>query len=169
VFSSRLDQACLYGAGAAANEPLGVVNAPGTNLVPVTPPVTWDNVCDLRFISTNYDASPESFGFITSPTGRQTFEKTARFATAGTSIWDAVQNETEISKKVNDGRIFAGIWSYLCIATWGAGTDEFATDLIIDSVTSAYAGRVIITGSMYADCAVRWPALFSFTAAGSVP
>jgi HK97 family phage major capsid protein len=99
VFSSRLDQAALYGAGATSNEPLGVINTPGTNLVAVTPPVTWDNIADLRFASTNYDASSESFGFITNPTGRQAFEKTARFATAGTSIWDAVQNETEISKQ----------------------------------------------------------------------
>jgi HK97 family phage major capsid protein len=37
VFSSRLDQACLYGAGAASNEPLGVINASGTNLAPLSP------------------------------------------------------------------------------------------------------------------------------------
>jgi hypothetical protein len=169
VFSSRLDQTALYGAGTAANEPLGVVNTPGTNLVPVAAPVTWDNIADLRFASTNYDASTESFGFITSPAGRQAFEKTAKFAGGALSIWDTIKNETEISKQVNDSRIFAGIWNYLCVATWGAGTDEFATDLIVDSVTSAYAGRVIITGSMYCDVACRWPALLSYTAANAVP
>jgi HK97 family phage major capsid protein len=169
VFSSRLDQAALYGTGSSANQPLGVVSTPGTNSIAVTPPITWGNVCDMRFASTNYDASPEYFGFITSPTGRQTFEKTARFATVGTSIWDAISGETQISKQVTDGRIFSGIWNYLCIATWGAGTDDFAADLIIDKVTQALSGTVVITGSMYCDVAVRWPALFSYTAANAVP
>jgi hypothetical protein len=63
-----------------------------------------------------------------------------------------------VSKQVNDARVFAGIWNYLSIGTWGAGTDEFASDLVIDAVTQAVSGRVIVTGSMFADCAVRWPA-----------
>ena len=59
--------------------------------------------------------------------------------------------------------IFAGSWNYPVIGTWGAGTEEFATDLISDPFSQAHTGKVLITGSTDCDVAVRWPALFSYT------
>ena len=131
-------------------------------------PITWADVVNVRYMSTNYDASPESFGYIVAPGGRQTFETTFRASGSALTIFDAIRNEVEVSKQIGDGRVFAGIWNYLCVGTWGTGTEEFASDIIIDAVTQAISGRVIVTGSMFCDCAIRWPALFSYTAANAV-
>ena len=51
---------------------------------------------------------------------------------------------------------------------WGPGTKEFAADLIIDPFTQAQTGKVLITGSMYADVTIRFPSVFAFTAANAV-
>jgi hypothetical protein len=98
VFSSRLDQACLYGTGAANNQPQGVISTAGTNSVTVSSPIAWGDVANMRYMSTNADASPESFGFIVGPGGRQTFETTTRFPGNALTIWDAIRNECEVSK-----------------------------------------------------------------------
>ena len=131
--------------------------------------MSFANVANMRFQVTNFDADRSSFGLITSPVGRESFETIAKFTGGSISIWDAVEGETEISKQVNDNRIFAGLWSYAIVGTWGAGNEEFSSDLIIDNITQAVSGRVVITGSMYADVAIRWPAVFCYSNANAVP
>ena len=59
--------------------------------------LTPDAVLEGERFPTNADASPESFGFITSQLGRKTFETTTRFPGNALTIWDAVKNETEIT------------------------------------------------------------------------
>jgi hypothetical protein len=121
--------------------------------------------------ATDHDADGSTFGFISSPAGRRTFETTPKFtAGAALSVWDTIKNETEISKQVSDNRVFAGVWGYLVIATWGAGSDDgdFAVDLTIDPFTQATGGQILITASMFCDVGIRWPALFSFTDANVV-
>jgi hypothetical protein len=163
AFASVLDQACLYGRGVAQNEPLGVIRATGTQSVTTASPPVWADLAQMRFTVTNYDANRDSFGWITSPNGRRYFEKTQRFATGATSIWDSMTREAEISLEVSDDRLFAGLWSYLVIGYWMGDSSGPATDIIVDQFTRAERGEVIITGSCFVDCAVRWPQLFAFS------
>jgi len=169
AFASVLDQACLYGRGAAQNEPLGVINATGSQNVTVTSPPTWSDLVQMRYLTTNYDANRDSFGWITSPNGRRYFEKTQRFATGATSIWDSMVRESEISREVSDDRLFCGLWSYLTVGYWLGDSTGPATDIIVDQFSRAERGEVVITGSCFVDCAVRWPQLFGFTAATIFP
>jgi hypothetical protein len=70
----------------------------------------------------------------------------------------------------NGGRIFSGVWAYLTIAVWGGSSDEdFGVDVVVYPFSQAVSGKVVLTASLYCDCAVRWPALFSCTAANAVP
>jgi HK97 family phage major capsid protein len=152
--SSVLDQACLYGQGSAQNQPLGILNVRGANHVATSTPIVWADLAALRLASSDHDADSSEY-FITNPIGRKTFETTQRFTGSALTIRDSVKNETEFSKQLNDNRVFAGLWNYLVIATWGAGTDDFTVDLTIDPFSQATSGRVIITASMFCDVAVR--------------
>ena len=52
AFASQLDRACLYGAG-PPNESLGVINASGSQLVPVATPPVWNDLALMRYLSIN--------------------------------------------------------------------------------------------------------------------
>ncbi len=123
----------------------------------------------MRFAVINYDANRDWFGWITSPNGRRYLEPTARFAQGGTSLWDSMTREAELSLEVSDDRLFAGLWSYLVIGYWTGDSTGPATDLVIDQFSRAERGEVVITGSLFCDVAVRWPQLFGFTAATIFP
>jgi HK97 family phage major capsid protein len=82
AFASRLDQAALYGRGRAQNEPTGVVTATGS--VTTGNPPTWADVAEMRYVSTNYDANRDSFGWIINPKGRKYFESIPGLLVSGT-------------------------------------------------------------------------------------
>jgi hypothetical protein len=169
AFASVLDQAALYGTGVTGNQPLGVLNTTGTQAFTMTASPAWSDFATARFLVTNADVDRSSFGWITSPQGRKYLETTPRFATAGVSLWDAMKMEAEISKEVTDGRLFAGCWSYLTLAFWGGDSAGPATDLTVDGFTRARQAEVVVTGSLFCDVAVRWPAVFGFSAANVFP
>ena len=77
--------------------------------------------------------------------------------------------EAEISLEVTDGRLFAGCWSYLTLGFWGGDSSGPATDLTVDGFTRARQAEVVVTGTLFCDVAVRWPAVFGFSAANVFP
>jgi hypothetical protein len=108
VFGSRLDQACLLG-GSSPNEPTGIVNTPGCQLVSVASPPVWSDLSQMRFLATNFDINRDSFGWIVTPNGRRYFESTPRFASGSSaSIWDLMKTEAEVSLEVTDDQIWRG-------------------------------------------------------------
>ena len=120
----------------------------------------------LRLGSTNVNIDRSTFGFITNPSGRATFEKTAKFAGGAFSIWDTVKGETEISRQVNDNRVFGGVWAYMVLVTWGPDEEgTYAIDLTVDPYPQATTGKVVITASFFCDVCARWPVPFSFSPA----
>jgi hypothetical protein len=82
---------------------------------------------------------------------------------------DLLQKEAEISLKVNDDRIFAGVWAYLKIGYWVGDPSGPAADLVVDPYSRAEYGEVLITGSAYVDVAIRCPQLFAFSQADIFP
>jgi hypothetical protein len=169
AFASMIDQACLYGSGPASNQPTGVINASGAHSFAVASPPVWSDIAAARFAVTNYDADNSSFSWITSPSGRKFLESTARFATAGVSMWDPMKAEAEVSLEVNDKRLFGGLWSYLVIGFWAGDSAGPATDLVIDPYTLAKSGETIVTGSVFVDVGIRWPQLFGFSPPNTFP
>jgi hypothetical protein len=170
AFASVIDQSCLYGSGAANNQPVGVITATGSQNITVTNPPFWSDLTGLRYAATNYNADLSSFGRITNHKGRKYFESTPRFTNAAASMWDLMQREAEISLEVNDDRIFAGLWNYLLIGFWsGTDIDGPAVDLTVDPFFRAEYGETIITGDIFVDVAVRWPQLFAFSQASIFP
>ena len=69
AFASVLDQAALYGTGAANYQPLGVISTPGTNSVTTASPPTWADLANMRFLATNADVDRSSFGWVSNPQG----------------------------------------------------------------------------------------------------
>ena len=62
----------------------------------------WDDLEALRLAATNQSADLDSFGYITNQTVRKSLAITSPFNGGGSSIWDAVQSESEVSLEVND-------------------------------------------------------------------
>ena len=170
AFASVLDQAALYGTGAANYQSLGVISTAGTNSVTTASPPIWSDLTCMRYLVTNYDANRDSFGWITDPRGRKYFEGTPRFTNAAARMWDLMEKEAEITLEVSDDRIFAGLWNYLIIAYWWFGDASGpAADIVVDPFSRAEYSEVIITGSAFVDVAVRWPQLFAYSQANIFP
>ena len=129
----------------------------------------WADIANARYLVTDADVDRSSFGWITSPKGRKYLETTPRFTTAGISQWDAMAKEAEISKEVTDGRLFAGVWQYLTLGFWGGDSAGPAVDLVVDPYSRSKMAETIVTGSLFCDVAVRWPAVFGFSAANVFP
>jgi hypothetical protein len=123
----------------------------------------------MRYTATNADANRDWFGWITSPNGGRVLETTARFPTGPASVWDLLDPEAELSRKVSDDRLFCGLRNYLVVATWGGGSSGPAVDIVADPFTRAELSETISTGSCFCDCAVRRPALFAYSAANVFP
>jgi hypothetical protein len=169
AFASVLDQAALYGTGVTGNQPLGVLNTTGTQAFTMAASPAWADIANARYLVTDADVDRSSFGWITSPKGRKYLETTPRFTTAGISQWDAMAKEAEISKEVTDGRLFAGVWQYLTLGFWGGDSAGPAVDLVVDPYSRSKMAETIVTGSLFCDVAVRWPAVFGFSAANVFP
>jgi hypothetical protein len=168
AFASVSDQSALYGTGISNHQPSGVINTSGTNAVTTANPPICSDFAGMRYLSTNTDVDRSSFGWITSPHGRKYLESTPRFTNAA-SLWDLMQKEAELSRVVNDDRIFAGLWTYLTVGYWLGDASGPAADIVVDPFSKAEHREVIITGSGYVDVAVRWPALFSYSQANMFP
>jgi hypothetical protein len=169
AFGSVLDQSALYGVGVTGNQPLGVLNTTGTQAFTMAASPAWADIATARYLVTNADVDRSSFGWITSPKGRKYLETTPRFATAAATMWDGMAKEAEISLEVTDGRLFAGCWAYLVIGFWAGDSAGPATDLTVDAFTRARQAEIVVTGTMLCDIAVRWPAVFGFSAANVFP
>jgi hypothetical protein len=84
-------------------------------------------------------------------------------------MWDLMHKEAEISREVNDDRIFAAVWAYLTVAYWIGDASGPAAEILVDPYSRTELGEVIITGSAYVDVAVRWPQLFAYSQANIFP
>ena len=68
ALSSMVDRAVLYGQGAAANQPTGVINTSGTSQITCGVPPVWDDLEALRLAASNQNADLDSFGYISNQT-----------------------------------------------------------------------------------------------------
>jgi len=69
AFASVLDQAALYGAGPASNQPLGVLNTTGTQAFTMAASPAWADIANARYLVTNADVDRSSFGWINQSEG----------------------------------------------------------------------------------------------------
>jgi hypothetical protein len=165
ALSAKLDAACLYGIGGGV-EPQGILSTPGVNNVPfgaAGPGVSWAGLTEMRRICLDRDVSPDTYSLISSPNNEAALSLDEAWATSGPSALHALRYPSFFSKEVFDDRFFSGCFSYLVVGLWGGTAAQPGLDLIIDAFTGAMNSQVIITASLFCDCAVTWPAAFAFS------
>jgi hypothetical protein len=160
--ASYLDQVALYGGGAAANQPTGLINVPGV------PQNVAMNATDLHGSFCAVEAQIEAanvdmtnYGVIVSPAVRKILRSTPSSTGGSITTWSEIRGG-QSSPEVTDAKAFAGCWNNMTFCLWGRGVE-----LLIDPVTLALNDQIRIFASLLADVAVRYPAAFAVTAAVS--
>jgi Phage capsid family len=164
ALSAKLDAACLYGVGGV--EPTGILATPGVNVVAFGAPgpgVSWAGITEMRRVCLDRDIFPDSYALISSPNNEAALSLDEAWTTSGPSALHSLRYPSYFSKEVFDDRIFTGCFSYLVAGLWGGTAAQPGLDLIVDAFTGAMNSQVIITASLFCDCAITWPAAFAFS------
>jgi len=172
ALSAQLDAACLYGTGPANFQPLGVLLTPNVNAVPfpaAAPGSSWEGLNDMRLACLDHDVYPDSYGIISSPANENKLLMDVPFAGVGPSTWHSIPDPKFFSKQVSDNRFFTGAWAYLAIGLWGGTAETPGFDLVVDPFTRTRQGQILLTASLWCNCAVRWPEVFAFSQADPLP
>jgi hypothetical protein len=157
--ASYLDQCALYGGGAAAHQPTGLVNVPGVpQNVAIDPANLHPSFCKLEAQIEAADVSMDSYGVIVSPSTKQILRSTPSFPGGSITSWSELRNP-QSSPEVADAKAFSGCWNNMTFCLWGGGVE-----LLIDSTTLALNNQVRIFANLLCDVGVRYPATFAVTA-----
>lgn len=169
-FAVAFDLAGISGAGSASNEPTGILNTTGINVVALgtngaVP--TYDDMTALEEAVAIDDGDLASLGFLTTPEIRRLLRKTERAAGSG-MVWDRggmLDYPGEVSTSVpsnltkgtgtNLHAVLYGAWSQLVLAHLGA------VDVVVDPFTAAKQGLVEVASYLYCDIGVLHPVSFA--------
>jgi hypothetical protein len=169
--SSALDEACLYGSGAANFQPLGLLNVVGVNAITFPAAAigsSWEGLNDMRLACLDHDVYPDSYAIISSPTNEDRLLRDVPFDGIGPTVWHSLPDPKFFSREVNDNRFFTGCCSYMCIGLWGGTADQPGYDLVIDPYTRSQQGQIVCTASLWCNVVVRWPEVFAFSQADPI-
>lgn len=169
-----IDLAGIFGSG-QANQPLGVANQTGINIVPggangAAP--TWDHIVDLETEVAVDNADIGSLAYLTNAKVRGKLKKTKVDDGSGQFVWDRLNPNTPlngyattVSNQVpgnltkgtgtNLSAILFGNWADLVMGMWGG------LDLLVDPYTSSSSGKVRVVAFQSVDFAVRHAESFS--------
>jgi hypothetical protein len=167
ALSQALDYETLYGAGPVAFQSLGLINTPGTNLLPIGA-TTWNDLVELRRLCLNHDVDRTSFGLITSPDNEKDMLVTEAMPGSG-SIWHNWPDPKFFSNEIADDRYFQGSWSYLTIGLFGGSTESPGMDVIVDPYSQAANSQIVVTANLWCDSLVRWPEVFGYSQGNPPP
>jgi Phage capsid family len=157
--ASYLDQVALYGGGAAANQPVDLINVPGVpQNVAIDPANLHGSFCALEAQIEAADVSMDSYGVIVSPGTRKILRSTPSFTNGSITTWAEIRG-AQSSPEVTDAKAFAGCWNNMTFCIWGRGVE-----LLIDPLTLALNNQVRIFANLLCDVGVRYPAAFAVTA-----
>jgi HK97 family phage major capsid protein len=154
-----VDKAALAGSG-TGNEPVGLLNHPDVPVVvggPSGASLTWDHVTQLEFEVASRNGRVESAAFVTNAEVLRKLRRTQR----GTSLDYVMADSTRllgyplrVSEHVpsnltkgtgsNLSAIVFGDWSDYLVVLWGPQ----AVDVLVDSVTKAKDGLVVVTARL---------------------
>ena len=157
--SAELDRVALLGTG-SGNQPIGILNASGTNSITFGAAATWPNVLKFETAIGKNNGTRGAQGWLCSNNTKERWKQIPR-TTGGTNfIWedDQVNGYPAAATSfldVSDQVIFAD-WSQLIIAEWAGGI-EFVTN----PYTYASTNQVQLIASLYCDVGLARPGLFA--------
>jgi hypothetical protein len=94
----------------------------------------------------------DTYGAITSPSGKKNPLVVPRFTGGSTSVWDAIAHPVS-SPEVADNRAFCGNWKMLTLALWGR-----SVEIMVNQFTNFDANLVKISATLLGDVAAGcWP------------
>jgi HK97 family phage major capsid protein len=156
-----VDKTALAGSG-IGNEPVGLLNHPDVPVVAggtngAAP--TWDHLAELEFQVSSHNANVVSAAFVTNSAVQRKLRKTPRASGQDFVLADSrrilgyelrttehVPSNLTKGSGTNLSAIVFGDWSDYLIALWGPQ----AVDVLVDSVTKAKDGLVVVTARL--DC-----------------
>lgn len=161
----KVDQLVLLGQG-ANDEPLGIVNTPGVGSVLYGGAATWPKVLLSEKSLADGNADIGSLGWAVSTTTRNTWKQTPKIAGSTTPKFimekGMVNDYPAIATnqlKATDQSIF-GNWSDVYILIWGNNV----LDIIVDDVTQAKGGEVLIHAILWMNVFIAHPQSFCVSA-----
>jgi HK97 family phage major capsid protein len=155
---SAIDRAAIAGSG-TGDQPLGLLNDSNVPTVvggPNGAAPTWDHLAELEYQVASHNANVVSAAFLTNSAVQRKLRKTPRasgqdFILAGSNLLgrplrvsEHVPSNLTKGTGTNLSAIIFGDWSDYLIAIWGPA----AIDLIVDSVTRAKDGLVLVTARL---------------------
>lgn len=152
---AMLDRAVLQGTG-TAGQPTGLANVAGVGAQ--SGAVTLSNMLDVLQTLGTANADDDAVRFITTPAVRRLLQAREAVSTSGRMLWDGntiAGKPAAVSTDVPAGTIFAGDFSKVIVALWGAGLE-----VQVDPFTAFSSGAVQVRVMMYTDVAITKPAAF---------
>jgi hypothetical protein len=161
ALSSMLDQAILYGRGAAFNEPLGVLSHPDTlkfNYAAGGP--LWPLVTDMEEAVTNANVGTATMGWIMSPEAWRRMRIEGVYGPGfGDLISDKITRPIATPECFNEHLFVSAAWSTVTVGIFGA------LSIIVNPYTQALNGNIELVADLFADIALRCPQALGVTSA----
>ena len=153
AIGQAIDLAVLAGTG-ASGQPTGLSVAAGVNAQ--SGAVTQGNMLDALATLTTAKAEDDNIKFLTTPAVRRLLQARDIGTATGVMLWrqnQLVDKPGFVSTDVPAGTIFAGDWSKILVAFWGAGIE-----IVVDPYTNFKTGAIQIRATVSADVIVTKPA-----------
>ena len=159
AMSSMLDQAVLYGRGAAFNEPLGILSHPGTLKIDPAAGTLWETITSMEAAVTEANVGTATLGSIMSPEAWRRCRVEGVFGPGfGDLISTQVVRPIATSEAFNE-HLFVGCWGMVTVGIFGA------LSIIVNPFTQSLNGNIEITADLFCDVALRAPQAFAVTSA----
>lgn len=165
----KIDAACIVGTG--TNEPTGLLNATGVNLVSIGAdggPLTWAHVVQMESLVEAANVDPENGAYVVNAkTNGYLKTKPKEVGTAVYLVEDGIMNgypvvvSNQMPSNLTKGTgtnlsaLAFGNWSDMLIGFWGG------IDITVDPYTAKSNGLVEIQADQFYDMALRHPESFS--------
>lgn len=165
----KIDAACIVGTG--TNEPTGLLNATGVNIVSIGAnggPLTWAHVVQMEALVEAANVDPENGAYVVNAkTNGYLKTKPKEAGTAVYLVEDGIMNgypvvvSNQMPSNLTKGTgtnlsaLAFGNWSDVLIGFWGG------IDITVDPYTAKSNGLVEIQADQFYDMALRHPESFS--------
>jgi HK97 family phage major capsid protein len=161
AFATELDRVSLLGSG-ASGQALGILNTPTAQSVTFGGAATWAKVVSFEQLAGQANAIRENCAFIVGTATRSKWKQAVKTGTGAVGfIMDSDHTVNGYraegtSKLDSTNQVVYGDFSELYIGTFGAD----ALGLVVDGITQAKTGKVVITANRFCDVVLRRPNVF---------
>ncbi len=163
ALGTELDRVAIFGSG-SGSQPIGILNATGTQSVTFGAAATWPKLVQFEQLCGIANARPENLAWLIGNNTRAKWRTAVRGSTTGfVNYLLTDQNETAgypvaVTSKLDapSNQAIFGDFSECFIGVFGAD----ALHLVVDPISQAKVGKVVIVANLYVDISIRRPNLF---------